>query len=130
MKLREYLTEGKVKLTDKQVEMIKGELQDGMSSKSSIASRYGVSVAHINDIEKGNRRENVKAPDNPRKVHKLEKYGAKRDVQPGELSDDDVRDIRKAVKAGEKFADLAKKYGVSEIHIRDIAAGKRRNNVV
>jgi Mor family transcriptional regulator len=130
MKLRDYLNEGKVKLTDKQVAMIKSELQDGMSSKASIASRYGVSVGHINDIAKGNRREDVKIPDKPKKFPELETYGTKRGVQPGELSDDDVREIRKAVKAGAKFTDLAKKYGVSDIHIRDIAAGKRRKNVV
>jgi transcriptional regulator with XRE-family HTH domain len=125
MILQEYLNEKK--LTDKQVAMIKGELDDGQSSKSSIAKRYGVSVGHINDIEKGARREDVKIEPKVQKLPKLETYGTKRDVQPGELSDQDVRDIRASK---EKPGDLAKKYGVSDIHIRDIQANKRRKNVV
>ena len=127
MRLQEYLNEGKKKLTDKQVAMIKSELDDGQSSKSSIATRYGVSIGHINDIEKGARREDVKIEPKSQKLPKLETYGTKRDVQPGELSDQDVRDIRASK---EKPADLAKKYGVSDIHIRDIQANKRRKNVV
>jgi hypothetical protein len=130
MKLRNFLDEGRKKLTDKQVELIKSELVDGQSSKSSIATRYGVSIGHINDIEKGARRENVKIEVNPKKLPPLEKYGTKREVQAGELSDQQVREIRKAIDAGEKPADLAKKYGVSDIHIRDIGARKRRKNVV
>lgn len=129
MEFKEYLTEGRKKLTDKQVERIKSELADGMSSKSSIASRYGVSVGHINDIEKGNRRENVKAPENLKDLP-LKKYGSKRDVQPGELTDQDVRDIRKELDSGVKPAVVAKKYGVSYIHIKDIGERKRRANVI
>jgi len=131
MEFREYLSEGRKKqLTDKQIQMIKSELEDGMSSKSSIASRYGVSVGYINDVEKGNRRGDVKIELNTKKHKPLEKYSTKRDVQPGELTDQDVRDIRKAFDAGEKPVDLAKKYGVAYITIKDIGERKRRKNVI
>ena len=128
MKIREYLDEGK-KLTDRQVELIKAEIADGQSSRTSIASRYGVSVGHINDIAAGARRENIQSPVAPKKLPDIKIYGPKRDVLPGELTDQEVRDIRKSMSAGEKPANLSKKYGVSDIHIRDIGAGKRRKNV-
>lgn len=118
------------KLTDKQVFMIKSELQDGMSSKASIAKRYGVSVGHINDIEIGARRENVKIEPKKTKYPKLEEFRISMEECSLKITDQDVRDIRKALQLGETPSLLAKKYNVSARYITDVGNKKRRNNVV
>lgn len=52
-------------------------------------------------------------------------YRAVRGKQPAKITDEDARDIRKSLKAGERGTDLARKYNVSPSTICDIKKGRR-----
>jgi hypothetical protein len=117
------------KLTDRQYQMIMDEVADGMSSKSSIAKRNGISLGHLNDILNGDRCESITGI---KQVGHDNMAGGPCRWKGGEaISDNDVRDIVRRHRKGERIPDIHKDYPhVISTYISDIALRKRRKNVI
>lgn len=118
------------KLKLSQYKMIVDEVEDGMSSKSSIAKRNGISLTYLDDIVNGFRCSDITGI-----TPSVDNRGGgpcRWQEEGGELvSDAGVRDIVGRYRRGERIPDIHKDYQQATIsYVSDIATRRRRKNVI